>query len=126
MQSNVNKILAAATATALFEIVTDDIPVEFKAFPALVVTDRIDRPETINSVQSVYFTNWEYEVHILVKKSAGWEDLEAKTTAFLKQLFDGTFQLLEQNHYDATELSGRQVLANSMRIAAINKQAYVA
>ncbi|HHL73210.1 MAG TPA: hypothetical protein ENJ29_11945 [Bacteroidetes bacterium] len=124
MQSYVNKITAAATATGLFQLVDDAIFDENEKYPALIVGDRTAQCDGIEIANRVYNEAWVYEVFVMTKKANGWTDLENLSSSFLKELLNGEFRLISQHHSEVL-ISGRDVLVNSMRIEALARGAYV-
>ena len=124
MQTNVDLILAAANGTGLFSLVTDKIFDENNKWPALVITDRENRPQVLNSSQKIYFDHWRYTVHILERLSNGYTSLESLTKEFLKALLTGRFRVVEETHAEFL-VSGVEILINTMVLEHIDQRAFV-
>lgn len=99
MEANSARILAAGTAAAVFELVTDEVVSEPSALPAAVLYKKSwVTLEAIDTRYRIY--EGEVDYHVWILGSTSWTATESNTDAFLKQVFASSgrpFRLVERD-----------------------------
>lgn len=120
MKANVDKLLAAATATDIFEFVEADPFDENDDYPAFFVGTRKADNNPKDSLGKVYRKQWKYMCYVLVALASGFNDLDTKANTFFKQLVNdnvGEFWLEDEEEMTVS-IGDKEILVRQMTIMA--------